>query len=150
MRNRAYHRLMTSALHRLFRIAEAVPIAGALFIDVRLQLNRALLQLVETLVRDHLDLDAIVAQLAIEDVVARLDINEIVRCLDVDEVVAQLEIPDVVARLDVDAIVARLDMDQIVARIDFGQLAGNVINDVNLSRKIRQSTKSLVRPHQPN
>ena len=136
-------------LYGAYGLTEGLPVVGSVLKRARHELERGVSLLVEKVVRDHVDVDAIVAQLAIDDVVARLEIDDIVSRLDIHEVVARLDIDEVVARLDIDTVVERLDVDEVLARIDFGRLAGRVIDVMDLPRMVRQSATSLVRSRRP-
>jgi hypothetical protein len=77
------------------------------------------------LVREHVDLDALAAELNIEAVVARVDL---------DAVVARVDLDAVVARVDLDAIADRLDLDRLVAKVDIGAVAGRLDLDALAAR----------------
>ncbi|TCI97641.1 hypothetical protein [Aeromicrobium sp. IC_218] len=105
------------------------------------------------LVRRHLDLQALVADVDLDAVAGRLDLDALATRLDLEAVLGRLDLTEVVARhvdldavvrgLDVDAVVARIDLDAVVARIDLAALAGDVIAAVDLPEIIRESSGSL-------
>jgi hypothetical protein len=78
------------------------------------------------LVREHVDLDALAAELNIEAVVARVDLDAVVARVDLDAVVARVDLDAVVARVDLDAVVARVDLDAIADRLDLDRLVAKV------------------------
>jgi hypothetical protein len=91
------------------------------------QLLDAALGLVDLtdIVRDHVDIDALVAT------------------VDVDAVVERVDIDAILERVDVDAIAARLDVDAVVARLDLIALAEFVVEGVDLPEIIRGSTGTM-------
>jgi hypothetical protein len=81
------------------------------------------------LVRRHVDLDRVVADVDVDAiagrldtgaVIARVDLDEVARRLDVLAILDRLDLTDVVlSRVDLDAIAGRLDLDAVVGRVDF-------------------------------
>ena len=86
------------------------------------------------LVREHVDLNEVAADLDVDAIVARVDMDAIVRRIDLDAIVA---------RIDVDAIVAKVDLDAIVRRIDLGALAQEVLDEIDLPDIIRESSGAM-------
>jgi hypothetical protein len=86
------------------------------------------------LVRERVDIDALVAAVDLEAIVDRLDIAAIVDRLDVDAIVDRLDIDAIVDRLDVDAIVKRVDIDAIVRKLDIDTIASQLDVDAIVSR----------------
>jgi hypothetical protein len=78
------------------------------------------------LVREHVDLDGLAAELDVDKVVARVDLDAIVRRIDVDAVAAGLDVDAVVGRVDLDAIVRRIDVDAVVARADLDAIVHRI------------------------
>ena len=77
------------------------------------------------LVREHVDLDALVASVDLDAAVARVDLDAIA------------------ATLDVDAVVARADLDRVIARIDIVSIVEEVLDAIDLPAIIRDSTGSM-------
>ena len=75
------------------------------------------------LVRDHVDLDTLVADVDVDAVAARLDLDAIMNRVDIDQIAARLDVDAVAARIDLDAILNRVDVDQIAARLDVNAVA---------------------------
>jgi hypothetical protein len=74
----------------------------------------------------------------------QIDLTELVKeQVDLDAVVANVDLDAVVERLDLDAIVARVDLDAVVARMDLGRIAKEVIDELDLSAIIRESTETV-------
>jgi len=93
---------------------------------------------------DGVDVDAVVARLDVDAVVARLDVDAVVARLDVDAVLDRLDVTQVVRRrVDIDAVVADVDLDAVLARIDLVGLAEMIIDAIDLSGLIQQSTASV-------
>jgi hypothetical protein len=86
------------------------------------------------LVREHVDLDALAAELNIEAVVARVDLDAVVARVDLDAVVARVDLDAVVVRVDLDAIADRLDLDRLVAKVDIDAVAGRLDLDALAAR----------------
>ena len=113
------------------------------------------------LVREHVDLDALVASVDLDAAVARVDLDAIAATLNVDAVVARADLDAAVARvdieaildrvdldaiaatLDVDAVVARADLDRVIARIDIVRIVEEVLDAIDLPAIIRDSTGSM-------
>jgi hypothetical protein len=136
---------VTHALLRAYRMSERLPVVGGLLGWTRREVADTLSHILDAAVREHVDVDPIVARLDIDEIVARLDIAEVVARLDIDAIVARLDIDAIVARLDIDAIVARLDIDEVIGRINLSRLANRAIEGVDLSKVVRRSASSIVR-----
>lgn len=90
---------------------------------------------ITTVVRDHVDLDAIAEGIDVERIVDRVDVEHIVDRVDVDAIAARVDIApildrvdvnDVAGRVDVERIVDRVDVDAIAARVDIGRIVDRV------------------------
>jgi hypothetical protein len=80
----------------------------------------------------------------VERVLERMSLTELVKQhVDVDAIVAGVDLDAVVARLDLDAIAGRLDIDAIISRIDLVGLADEVIEGIDLPEIIRESTGTV-------
>lgn len=77
------------------------------------------------IVREHVDLDAVVAG------------------VDLDAVASRIDVDAVASRLDVDAVVARVDMEAVIARLDLAALAREVIDEIDLPEIIRESSGAM-------
>ena len=86
------------------------------------------------LVRERVDVNAIV-----EDV----DIERIIDRVDLDAVVDRVDVGRVADRIDVDRVIARTDLISIVDRLDVAAIAQEVIEDVDLPRVIRESSGAM-------
>jgi hypothetical protein len=86
------------------------------------------------LVRERVDLNAIV-----DDV----DIDRILDRIDLDQVVSRVDVDAIVDRVDVDRVIARTDLLAVIDRIDVAAIAQEVIEDVDLPRVIRESSGLL-------
>ena len=85
-------------------------------------------------VRDHVDLDEIVAGVDLDAVVSRVDMEAILGRVDIDAIAARLDLDAVLARLDLDAVVARVDMEAILERVDVDAIAARLDIDAVLGR----------------
>jgi hypothetical protein len=90
---------------------------------------------VTQLIQQHVDLDALVDGVDVDAVLNRLDVDAVLDRLDLTQVVRR--------RVDVDAVVADVDLDAVISRIDLVGLAEMVIDAIDLSGLIQQSTASV-------
>jgi len=92
------------------------------------------------IVKDRVDLDAVIASVDIEAVVRRLDLTRLVLdYVDLDAIIASVDLDAIVASVDVEAVVRRLDLtglvmdlvdlDAIVATVDIEAILARA--DVN-------------------
>ena len=102
-------------------------------------------------------LEQVLSRIDLTDVVRRhVDLNGLVADIDVDAVAARLDVDAVAARLDIDSVAGRLDVDSVAARLDLASLvsavlavvdlvavAQEVIDAVNLPDIIRDSSGAL-------
>ena len=104
------------------------------------------------IVRERVDLDALVADVDIEAVIDRVDLDAVARRIDIgmiidrvdiDAIADRIDLERVVRRLDVDGIVATVDLPAVIERIDVVGLAEDVIGEIDLPEIIRDSTGSL-------
>jgi hypothetical protein len=91
----------------------------------------------------RVDIDAIIDRVDIDAILARVDIDGVVATVDLNRVIGRVDVDAIVARVDVDAVVARVDVDAIIDRMDLGEIAGEVIDEIDLPRIIRESTGSI-------
>jgi hypothetical protein len=86
------------------------------------------------LVRTHVDLDALAAELDVDAVIARADVDAIVRTVDLDAAVGQVDLDAIVRRVDIEAIVRTLDLDAIVRRVDIEAIVATIDLDAIVDR----------------
>jgi hypothetical protein len=116
---------------------------------------------VNELVRKHVDLDALAADLDVDAVVARadlqkaidrvdidgvvagVDLQRVIDRIDIDGIVAGVDLQRIIDRVDVDAVVARADLDAVIAKLDLIELAEFVVEGIDLPGIIRSSTGSM-------
>ena len=104
-------------------------------------------------VKQYVDLDAIVAGVDLDAVASRLDVLAVVdridlttlvqQRVDLDAIVAGVDLDAIASRLDVDAVAARLDIEAVLNRLDLGAIAEEVIAAIDLPEIIRESTGSM-------
>lgn len=88
--------------------------------------------------------EAMVAHLNLTDlVVERLDLDEVVTRVDLDAIVHRIDPSAIVDRLDIDAIAARVDVEKILDRLDLVAIAEGVIDELDLTSIIRESTETM-------
>ncbi|MGN6636190.1 MAG: hypothetical protein ACTHJ6_12155 [Oryzihumus sp.] len=89
---------------------------------------------VTDLVKDHVDLDALVATVDLDAAVARVDMDAILERVDIDEIASKLDLGPILDRVDVNAIAARLDLGPIVDKVDVDEIASKLDLDAVVSR----------------
>jgi hypothetical protein len=92
---------------------------------------------------ERVDIDAVVRSVDVNAIINRVDIDTIVRRLDLDAIADRIDIDRIVDRLDIDSIVAKVDIDAIIDRVDVVGLAEQVIEGIDLPELIRESTGSM-------
>jgi len=101
---------------------------------------------------DRVDVDAIVRKVDIDAIIDRVDVDAIVRRVDIDAIIDRVDIDAIAKRIDLDAIVDRIDIDAIVARVnveavvrqvDLIALAEEIVEGIDLPEIIRESTGSM-------
>jgi hypothetical protein len=123
------------------------------------------------IVKEHVDVDAVVATVDIDKAATRLDVDAVARRLDVDAVAGRLDIGAVLdqldltalvrervdlnglistvdidaaaSRLDVDKVAAQVDVEAIIDRIDLVGIASDLMIALDLPEIIRDSTASV-------
>jgi hypothetical protein len=73
---------------------------------------------VNELVRKHVDLDALAAELDVDAVVARADLQKAIDRVDIDGIVAGVDLQRIIDRIDVDAVIARANIQAVIDRVD--------------------------------
>ena len=92
---------------------------------------------------ERVDLDALVDRIDVNEIVDRVDLERAAQRLPIDAVVDRLDVNAIVDRVDVDRIVDRTDLVGIVDRLDLTAIAHEVIEDVDLPRVIRESSGAM-------
>lgn len=104
------------------------------------------------IVRDRVDVNAIVDDVDIESILERVDLDALVDRIDVDAIVRKVDmeqlarsfpVETIVDRVDVGRVIARTDLVSIVDRLDLSEIAEEVIDDVDLPRLIRESSGAM-------
>jgi hypothetical protein len=91
------------------------------------------------LVLQRVDLDRIVTA-----VLDRIDLTELVlQRVDLDRIIASVDLDAAASGLDVDAVALRLDVDAVAARMDLVGIAEYIVDAIDLSEIIRNSTGSV-------
>ena len=96
-----------------------------------------------TIVRDHVDLDDVVAGVDLDAVIGRVDVQAIAEGLDIDAIAGRIDLNRIAAGIDVDAVAERLDVEQVLARLDLAAIASQVIDEIDLPEIIRSSTGAM-------
>ena len=88
-------------------------------------------------------LDALLPAVLAE-VLSRVDLTSLVKKhVDVEAIVADVDLNAIAARLDIEGIVADVDLAAIIGRLDLAGLAEQVISEIDLPEIIRESTGSV-------
>lgn len=135
-------------------IQTATTLADALLRATVVKIVAAALEEIDLtrLIRENVDIDAIIEGVDLDKAVARVDLDKAVARVDLDRAVARVDLDRAVARVDVDAVIARVDLDAVVdtvdldrqvSRVDLIAFANVVIDGVDLPDIIRESTGSL-------
>jgi hypothetical protein len=86
------------------------------------------------LVRERVDIDALVSTVDIAAIIDRMDIDAILREVDVDGIVRQVDIDAIVSKMDIDAIARQVDLDRIVRQMDIEAIVSKVDVDAIAKR----------------
>lgn len=78
------------------------------------------------IVRDHVDLDAVVAAVDLDAVVDRIDLDAVVARVDIDRIIGRLDLDAVADRIDIGRQIDRVDLNSVAGRIDLDGLAGEL------------------------
>jgi hypothetical protein len=92
---------------------------------------------------DRVDLDAVIERVDVDAIVDRIDMVELARAFPVETVVDRVDVNRAADRIDIDRVIARTDLVSIVDRLDVAAIAQEVIEDVDLPRVIRESTGAM-------
>jgi hypothetical protein len=93
-----------------------------------------------TLVRERVDVNAIVEGVDIDRILDRVDLEAVIDRIDIDEIVAKVDVDAIVDRVDVDRVIARTDIVAIIDRLDLAEIAEEVIDEIDLPRLVRESS----------
>jgi hypothetical protein len=126
-------RPLTEAATAAFATALVPEIAGAVLDQLDLT----------DLVIERVDFERVIDAVDMDEIVSRIPIEDIVRRLDVEAVVERVDIQQVVDRVNLDEVASRLDLEAIIARIDIAGIASEVIDEIDLSEIIRESSGAL-------
>ena len=89
---------------------------------------------------DRVDIDAVVDRLDIDEIVARVDMERLARGFPVETIVDRLDVNSVADRIDTDRVIARTDLMAVVERLDLAEIAEEVIDEIDLPRLVRESS----------
>ena len=92
---------------------------------------------------DRMDIDAILREVDIDGIVRQMDIDAIVSEVDIDAIAKRIDVDAIAEKIDIDTIVSRVDLDAIVRRLDLVAIAEEIVNGIDLPEIIRQSTGSM-------
>jgi hypothetical protein len=96
-----------------------------------------------SLVKQHLDIEAIVADMDLDAVVDRVDVDRVAGRLDVDAILDRVDLNAIVReRVDLDAIVASVDIDAVASRLDVDAILDRV--DLNAIVRERVDLDAIV------
>ena len=107
---------------------------------------------ITALVRERIDVNAIVEDVDIDGILDRVDLDAVIDRIDIDAIVGRVDmerlarsfpVETIVDRVDVDRVIARTDLVSIVDRLDLSAIAEEVIDDVDLPRLIRESSGAM-------
>jgi hypothetical protein len=103
--------------------------------DAATALVRELAPAVVDATLEHVDLTAIVRD--------HVDVDAVVGSIDIDRIVNRLDVDAIVERIDPDAIVARVDVERVVRRLDVVAMSREVIEELGLLALIRDASESV-------
>ncbi len=92
------------------------------------------------LVRERVDVNAIVEDVDIDRILDRVDIDAMIDRIDIDAIVARVDVNRAADQVDVDRIIARTDLVAIIHRLDLAGIAEEVIDEIDLPRLVRESS----------
>ena len=92
---------------------------------------------------EDVDMDRIVDRLDIAAIVDRVDVNAVVQRVDMEQIVEDLPIEKVVDRVDVNEIVERVDIRGVIDRLDLAEITQDVMDDIDLPSIIRESSGAM-------
>jgi hypothetical protein len=86
------------------------------------------------IVRTHVDLDAVAADLDVDAVIARADIDGVIARTDLNAIATLIDLDAIVQRVDVDAIVGRVDIEGVIDSVDLNRIASRLDLDPIIAR----------------
>ena len=92
---------------------------------------------------EDVDMDRIVDRLDIAAIVDRVDVNAVVQRVDMEQIVEDLPIEKVVDRVDVNEIVERVDIRGVIDRLDLAEITQDVMDEIDLPAIIRESSGAM-------
>ena len=92
---------------------------------------------------DEVDFDSIIDEVDFDSIINRLPINHILELVDINGIVAKVNLDQIMARVDVNAIVSTVDIEAIISRVDLGGIANQVIDEIDLSQIIWESSGGM-------
>ncbi len=92
---------------------------------------------------EDVDLDRIMDRVDIDAIVAKVDVDAIIDRVDVQRVIGTVDLNEVVDGVDIERIVERVDITSIIDRLDLGAIAQEVIDDVDLPAIVRESSGAM-------
>jgi len=131
--------------------AEMIELATSFLGSLVPEIARGLADQVDltALVRERVDVNAIVEDVDIDRILDRVDIDAVIDRVDIDEIVARVDmerlarsfpVETIVDRVDVDRVIARTDLVAIIDRLDLAEIAEEVIDEIDLPRLVRESS----------
>lgn len=96
-----------------------------------------------TLIRDHVDLNAIVDQVDVDRIVQGLDVDAIVARVDMERVAQTFPVDPILDRVDPNPIVEKVDLEAVVGQLDLAAIAQEVIDEIDLPTIIRESSGAM-------
>jgi hypothetical protein len=87
-----------------------------------------------SLVRERVDIDALVSTVDVAAIIDRLDIDEIVSKVDIDGILRQVDVDAIVAKVDIDAVVRQVDVNAIARQVDVDAIVRQVDIDAIAKR----------------
>ncbi|MGH2631483.1 MAG: hypothetical protein ACRDHI_13135 [Actinomycetota bacterium] len=92
---------------------------------------------------DRVDLDALVDRIDVDAIVEKVDMERLARSFPVETVLDRVDVNEAADRIDVDRVIARTDLASVVDRLDLSEIAEEVIDDIDLPRLIRESSGAM-------
>jgi hypothetical protein len=89
---------------------------------------------------DRVDVDALIDRVDVDEIVARVDMERLARGFPVETIVDRVDVNRAADRIDVDRVIAHTDLMAIVDRLDLAGIAEEVIDEIDLPRLIRESS----------
>jgi len=91
----------------------------------------------------RLDVGDILEQLPIETIVEQVDVNALLARVDIEALLDRVDVNHVLDRVDVDHLMERVDLDAVMARVDIAPIAQRILDEIDISAIVRESTGSV-------